>query len=74
MSGAIPLHPHYAFIAWCLVKHRNNFAFYLYLYHVSKKCLRNLVSCTFIYFANDILNYEKCYLFVAEKTNFIFCK
>jgi hypothetical protein len=25
MSGAIPPHPQYAFMAWCLVKHRDNF-------------------------------------------------
>jgi hypothetical protein len=25
MSGAIPPLPQYAFIAWCLVKHRGNF-------------------------------------------------
>jgi hypothetical protein len=30
MSGAIPP-PQYAFMAWCLVKYRNNFTFYLYL-------------------------------------------
>jgi len=28
MSGAIPPLPQYAFIAWWLVKHRNNFTFY----------------------------------------------
>jgi hypothetical protein len=27
MSGAIPPHPQYAFMAWCLVKHRDNFTF-----------------------------------------------
>jgi hypothetical protein len=25
MSGAIPPLPQYAFMAWCLVKHRDNF-------------------------------------------------
>jgi hypothetical protein len=29
MRGAIPLLPQYAFMAWCLVKHRDNFTFYL---------------------------------------------
>jgi hypothetical protein len=29
MSGAIPLLPKYAFMAWCLVKHRDNFTFIL---------------------------------------------
>jgi len=27
MSGAIPPFPHYAFMLWCLVKHRDNFTF-----------------------------------------------
>jgi hypothetical protein len=27
MRGAIPPLPQYAFIAWCLVKHRDNFTF-----------------------------------------------
>jgi hypothetical protein len=29
MSGAIPPIPQYAFMAWCLVKHRDNFTFTL---------------------------------------------
>jgi hypothetical protein len=29
MSGAIPSLPQYAFMAWCLVKHRDNFTFTL---------------------------------------------
>jgi hypothetical protein len=28
MSGAIPPLSHYAFMAWCLVKHKDNFTFY----------------------------------------------
>jgi hypothetical protein len=28
MRGAIPPLPHYVFMAWCLVKHRDNFTFY----------------------------------------------
>jgi hypothetical protein len=32
MRGAIHPFPQYAFIAWCLVKHRDNFTFYLYLH------------------------------------------
>jgi hypothetical protein len=31
MCGAIPLLPQYAFMAWCFVKHRDNFTFYLYV-------------------------------------------
>jgi hypothetical protein len=27
MHGAVPPLPHYAFMAWCLVKHRDNFTF-----------------------------------------------
>jgi hypothetical protein len=30
MSGAIPPLLQYVFMAWCLVKHRDNFTFYLY--------------------------------------------
>jgi hypothetical protein len=29
MSGAIPPLPQYVFMAWCLVKHRDNFTFTL---------------------------------------------
>jgi hypothetical protein len=29
MRGAIPPLSQYAFMAWCLVKHRDNFAFYV---------------------------------------------
>jgi len=28
MHGAIPPLPQYAFMAWCLVKHRDNFTFH----------------------------------------------
>jgi hypothetical protein len=31
MSGALLPLPQYAFMAWCLVKHRNKFTFYIYL-------------------------------------------
>jgi hypothetical protein len=30
MLGAIPLLPQYVFMAWCLVKHRDNFTFTLH--------------------------------------------
>jgi hypothetical protein len=29
MRGAIPPLPQYAFMAWCIVKHRDSFTFYL---------------------------------------------
>jgi hypothetical protein len=32
MRGAIFPLPHYVFLAWCLFKHRDKFAFYVYLY------------------------------------------
>jgi len=32
MSGAMPPFPQYAFMAWCLVKHRDNFILLYYLY------------------------------------------
>jgi hypothetical protein len=31
MLGGILLLPQYVFMAWCLVKHRDNFTFYLIL-------------------------------------------
>jgi hypothetical protein len=31
MREAIPPFPQYVFMAWCLVKHRDNVTFYLYL-------------------------------------------
>jgi hypothetical protein len=33
--GTIPPLPQYAFMVWCLVKHRDNFTFYLYTYMFS---------------------------------------
>jgi hypothetical protein len=33
MRGAIPLLPQYAFMAWCLVKHRDYFTFTLYYWN-----------------------------------------
>jgi hypothetical protein len=32
MRGDIPPLPQYVFMEWYLVKHRDNFTFYLYLY------------------------------------------
>jgi hypothetical protein len=40
--------PQYAFMAWCLVKHRDNFAFYLYL--VMYCCKSSIFSSLFAYF------------------------
>jgi hypothetical protein len=34
MRGAIPPLPEYVLMAWCLVKHRDNFTFYLYLFKI----------------------------------------
>jgi hypothetical protein len=33
MSGAVYPLPQYAFMVWCLVKHRDNFTFTFYFYH-----------------------------------------
>jgi hypothetical protein len=30
LRGAMPPLPHYVFMAWCLVEHRDNLTFYLY--------------------------------------------
>jgi hypothetical protein len=38
--------PQYAFMAWCLVKHRDNFTFYLYIYKVYTEMLGyKLMNC-----------------------------
>jgi hypothetical protein len=43
MRGAIPLHPQYVFMAWCLVKHRDNFTFtFLFTYLLSFQCLMTM--------------------------------
>jgi hypothetical protein len=34
MRGSVPPLPQYVFMAWCLVKHRDNFTFYLTFYIV----------------------------------------
>jgi hypothetical protein len=31
MSGAIPPFPKYIFMAWCVIKYRDNFTFYLWV-------------------------------------------
>jgi hypothetical protein len=31
MRGAVPPLPHYVFMAWCLVKHRDNFTFTFFM-------------------------------------------
>jgi hypothetical protein len=36
MRGTIPPLPQYAFMAWCLVKHRDNFNFTFYVHHVGE--------------------------------------
>jgi hypothetical protein len=40
MSGAIPPLPQYAFMAWCLVKHRDNFTFTLVRFKIALFCIR----------------------------------
>jgi hypothetical protein len=42
MRGTISPFPQYVFMAWCLVKHRDNFTFYLkkYGYLSTEACLR----------------------------------
>jgi hypothetical protein len=40
MRGAIPPLPQYAFMAWCLVKHRDSFTFYI-RYEVRETLLFN---------------------------------
>jgi hypothetical protein len=59
MRGAIPPIPQYVFIAWCLVKYRNSFTFYLYTLHfgdtVHHSCLTLPAHClTHISDTNDV--------------------
>jgi hypothetical protein len=56
MRGAIPPLPQYVFIAWCLVKHRHNFTFYLYeagfeirSFHGGEDSSRSLLGCDAIF-------------------------
>jgi hypothetical protein len=44
MSGAIPPLPQYAFMAWCLVKHRNSFTFTLPLPYLLSEGKKNQIS------------------------------
>jgi hypothetical protein len=39
MRGTIPPLPQYVFMAWCLVKHRDKFTFYLYISSSSRPAL-----------------------------------
>jgi hypothetical protein len=42
MFCAIPPHPQFIFMMWYLVKHRDNFIFYLKLYY-TMKCMFDIV-------------------------------
>jgi hypothetical protein len=46
MRGAIPPLPEYVFMAWCIVKHRDNFTFYLYLLEGEENHETDRVSVT----------------------------
>jgi len=48
MCGDIPPLPQYILMAWCLVKHRGNFTFYLYLY-----CLLCWTATLILNFADE---------------------
>jgi hypothetical protein len=50
MSGAIPPLPKYAFMAWCLIKHRGNFTFTLPL----------LFLCSFSFFLPISFGFYLC--------------
>jgi hypothetical protein len=45
MSGAIPPLSHYAFMAWCLVKHGDNFAFTFIRRKSDVHRIRHLTAC-----------------------------
>jgi hypothetical protein len=71
MSGAIPLLPQYIFMAWCLVKHRENFTFIfhlswaqgkLYLYLSFKNIwIRNVAILSIQFF-----EVTKCTIFITN--------
>jgi hypothetical protein len=42
MRGAILPLPQYVFMAWCLVKHRNNFTFYSYIHKSISVCKKHM--------------------------------
>jgi hypothetical protein len=51
MRGTIPSFPQYAFLAWCLVKHGDNFAFtftlnftYVYILYINQYILMQQVT------------------------------
>jgi hypothetical protein len=50
LRGAIPPLPQYAFIAWCLVKQRDNCTFYVCMY----VCMYVLCACVCIHTGTDI--------------------
>jgi hypothetical protein len=52
MRGAIPSLPLYVFMAWCLVKHRDNFTFTIILLFVSINLCSVTVSFKYEYFRN----------------------
>jgi hypothetical protein len=54
MSGAIHSLPQYDFMAWCLLKHRDNFTFYL--------CRINFIT----EYAENLFNYECCEYCIIE--------
>jgi hypothetical protein len=45
MSGAIPPLPVYVFMAWCLVKHRDNFTFFTFYRRVQTGSEAHPASC-----------------------------
>jgi hypothetical protein len=50
MSGAIHPLPQYVFMAWCLVKHRDNFTFYLLPFPVTISSFILEFTFLFIYY------------------------
>jgi hypothetical protein len=60
MRGAIHSLPQYAFMAWCLVKHRDNFTFYLYIINIPAEEFKKFGTVTnkqFVYKSHEGINF-----------------
>jgi hypothetical protein len=54
MRGDIPPFPQYAFMAWCLVKHRDNFAFTFNIYREVFRLFHRIVAKHFVLFVANL--------------------
>jgi hypothetical protein len=71
MRGAIHPLPQYAFMAWCLVKHRDNFAFYLNLHKELYKSITYTITNDIIYCNFYLLYDSSCPYVYRSKRDYI---